>query len=1036
MNKFIPYLWLSIALIGSLFAKTARCQSAATATWALTANQNAVTTGSITATAGSLTGINHFDYITGGERLIPPGNAWPAETAPNSGRYLQYTVSPASGKNLSVTEIKVSLSFNGSSACRAGLSYSTDGANFTDITTYLFLRSSSTPDDYSFTDLNIPVLNGQTLYFRVSPFTTAAISSKYMIIKNVIINADTIVTNNATWALTANQNAVTTGYMAAVPQSLTGLIINNYISGSGGQRILPSDTTWPAETGPNSNRYALYVTEPAAGRDLTVKQIGLALSFNSSSFGHANIAWSTDNINYTDLITNLSLASGSVPKDTILGGLNISVPNGKKLYIKVSPWTTGLITDTKFLVSKNIRLEGTIQASRQIAFPGAEGGGRFTKGGRGARVYYVTNLNDAGAGSLRDAVSQPYRTVLFKVSGTIFLSSTIILDKSNITIAGQTAPGDGICLAGHGMYIKANDIIIRYIRSRPGDTARIDVDALSNYFGAPFPYSNIIIDHCSLSWSTDEVGSFYAVSNFTLQWSMLSESLYYSFHHKSTGGDKTPHGYGGIWGGQNATFHHNLLASNSNRNPRFSGSDNTGRPDLEYVDYRNNVVYNWDGSSYAGTGGHQNMVNNYYKPGPATTGSASCVSGNRRHRILTYNIYTLSQRVPGDTIWGGKFHIKGNYVYGYPCASDTNDISDNNWTNGVYPGEASYPGAFDSIAAARQNLPFPYSPVTTQTAKDAYLSVMDSSGAILPRRDTLDRRIIRETRTGTATYEDTSYNKAGVTHPSGFIDSQNTVGGWPTLTSTTYPNDTDNDGLPDWWEAKTSGNDADTTSINGNSFAGDGYTMLEKYLNAIQSPDQQAVFAQATGTIIGKDSVRINFTIDWAKDLFAFGLYRSTDNVSFTKIGQVASNINKTKYILNDFAAPHQQLYYKIGSVRLDGKGDTVYSTTINIDNSSMGMMVNPSARNMAVSTMTENTITGLKVFPNPVFSSMVVEHPKASAGATISVYTSSGQMIKTYRLKAGNTRTTLEVGPFAKGAYLLMMDNITTKESIVFVKQ
>lgn len=561
----------------------------------------------------------------------------------------------------------------------------------------------------------------------------------------------------------------------------------------------------------------------------------------------------------------------------------------------------------------------------QLAFPGAEGAGRFATGGRGGEIYYVTNLKDSLEGSLRDAVSKPNRTIIFKVSGTINLRSTISIRKDNITIAGQTAPGDGICLKNYGLSIRANNIIIRHIRSRPGDqiTRRGDsskvVDAMYNAYGTPItqPFNNIIVDHCSLSWSTDEVGSFYAISNFTLQWSILSESLYRSLHTKGT-----PHGYGGIWGGQNVSFHHNLLASNSNRNPRFSGSTATMQPELEYGDFRNNVVYNWVGSAYGGAGGHYNMVNNYHKAGPATTGATASSPSNRRNRILLYSSYSTTLR--GDTIFGGKFYVNGNFVHGYP------DVTADNWKKGVQLD--GYYKAAALKAAGKSTTPFPYAPVATQTAENAFYSVMNNAGAILPRRDTVDRRIIKETRTGTATYGG-SYSASGMGNPSGIIDSQHTVGGWPDLQSTTYAVDTDNDGLPDWWEKMILASATDSTGVDRNTYDTDGYTMLEKYLNGIPSPDQQVSFLRINAQKEGRNTINISFNIDWAKDQFSLGLYRSTDGITFTRISKITTSINTTSYLIKDIAAPHQLVYYKIGSKRLDDTGKVVYSNTVSIDN-------------------------------------------------------------------------------------------------------
>lgn len=482
--------------------------------------------------------------------------------------------------------------------------------------------------------------------------------------------------------------------------------------------------------------------------------------------------------------------------------------------------------------------------AQQLAFPGAEGGGRFAVGGRGGTVYEVTNLNDSGPGSLRDAVSQPNRTVVFRVSGIIHLSSRLNITKNNITIAGQTAPGAGICITGYTVSIRASDIIIRHIRCRLSDVNDVEDDAMNSTSGN---YQNIIIDHCSLGWSVDETGTFYGIKNFTLQWCLLAESLYHSVHNKGN------HGYGGIWGGNESSFHHNLLAHHTSRNPRFGGSRYTGKPEEEIVDFRNNVIYNWgNGNSvYGGEGGNYNMVNNYYKPGPATPGNLTTSStSNKRNRILNYTsyYYATDAAVYPDTLFGGKFYVDGNYVDGYP------DVTADNWTKGVQ--KDSYKHAADLILAARQNTPFDTPPVTTQTAEEAYDAVLQDVGAILPKRDALDKRIINEVRTGTATYEGAAYaaiNSTGISHPSGIIDTQNDVGGLPEYTSTTPPADSDHDGMPDEWELAHTLNPADAS--DGNTTGTDGYTNLENYLNSIVSSETNvkvegslALFTQTVGT--------------------------------------------------------------------------------------------------------------------------------------------------------------------------------------------
>ena len=832
---------------------------------------------------------------------------------------------------------------------------------------------------------------------------------------------------SASWPLTANAAASTSGAVTAVDQRLTGLSVNNYISGAGGQRTTPPATNWPAESNANNARFTEYCF--VSDSTLVIDTVKLSLSFNSSSAGRATISYTIGSGSVNNLATAQVLVSGSVPAAYNFNGLNITVPAGDTFRLRVYPWSTSA-QSARYLVTKAVAIIGAINpapANAQPAFPGAEGGGYKASGGRGGSIYYVTNLNNSGSGSLRDAVSQSGRTILFKVSGTINLLSPLAIQHDNITIAGQTAPGDGICLANYGVRILANNIIIRYIRSRPGDivltpgdTTKV-VDAMYNSFGSPVtnPYKNIIIDHCSLSWSTDELGSFYAIADFTLQWSILSESLYKSVHDKASA-----HGYGGIWGGQNASFHHNLLAHNGNRNPRFSGSAATGHPEKEYVDFRNNVIYNWVGSSYGGTGGHQNMIANYYKPGPATTGSASCANANRRHRILLYTTFTVTG---GDTSFGGKFYIKNNLVEGYSCITETTDTATNNWRFGVHPD--SSPGAAAALAAAKSDTIFPTSPVTTQPASAAYTAVTAQAGASLPRRDTVDRRIIRETLTGTATYGDTSYQAAGMGTPSGMIDSQNTVGGWPTLSSTTYPNDTDNDGLPDWWEAMIN-NSSDTTGINANTVNSDGYTQLEHYINNIQSPDQQVQFNSLSATL-SNDTVRATFKIDWAKDLFKLKLYRSADGAAFTAIDSTNAGINKISYLLKDVNAPQASLQYRIGSKRIDGKGTEDYSNSVTINNS-MLRMKNEQA---AIPAEQNKNIASLIVYPNPVNSELFIRHAPAANNAEIMIYALSGQLLQKKRIAKGSERNTIPVTALAAGTYKLVYRTGNKTETASFIK-
>ncbi|MFA5210125.1 MAG: pectate lyase, partial [Proteiniphilum sp.] len=281
-----------------------------------------------------------------------------------------------------------------------------------------------------------------------------------------------------------------------------------------------------------------------------------------------------------------------------------------------------------------------------LAFPGARGGGIYTSGGRGGKVIRVTTLEDHGLpGSLRHAVNQPgARIVLFDVSGTIRLRSELKITQGNLTLAGQSAPGGGITLADYPVEIQADNMIVRYLRFRMGDKK---VTADKDAFGAR-NRKNLIIDHCSMSWSTDECASFYDNENFTLQWSILSESLRLSVHEKGS------HGYGGIWGGVNASFLCNLLIHHDSRTPRFCGSRYSNRPDRESVDFRNNLLYNWGANNaYGAEGGSYNLVNNYYKPGPA--------SSNRGRLLQPYADDGKNAQPKGTH---GRFYLSGNQVEG------------------------------------------------------------------------------------------------------------------------------------------------------------------------------------------------------------------------------------------------------------------------------------------------------------------------------------------------------------------------------------
>lgn len=439
------------------------------------------------------------------------------------------------------------------------------------------------------------------------------------------------------------------------------------------------------------------------------------------------------------------------------------------------------------------------------AFPGAEGGGMYTTGGRGGTVYYVNTLTDNNTGnattregSLRWCLGQTgKRTILFKVSGLITLGSSLSISKGDVTIAGQTAPGDGICLRYYPTYVGANNVIIRYMRFRLGDTALQEDDAI---WGRN--QSNIVLDHCSMSWCVDECASFYSNKNFTMQWCLLAESLRNSIHGKGA------HGFGGIWGGENVTYHHNMLIHHDSRNPRFNGWKRSG---LNYgstvaeerMDYRNNVVYNWGGNStYGGeSAGKYNMVNNYYKYGPAT---------GTKYRLVQADIDA------GTTIIlprHGKYYLSGNYIYGYSTHTADNKLAVTNKTG--FP--------LDSVIVAT---PYACYPVTTHSAVKAFEKVLAFGGCSL-QRDTVDGRLVQEAKIGTYTFTGSNGSTKGL------IDTQSDVGGWPTYNATTAPIDTDIDGMPDAWETANGLNPNSVADGNVFTLSTEGYTNLEVYLNSL-----------------------------------------------------------------------------------------------------------------------------------------------------------------------------------------------------------
>jgi pectate lyase len=481
-----------------------------------------------------------------------------------------------------------------------------------------------------------------------------------------------------------------------------------------------------------------------------------------------------------------------------------------KEYVVAAKHMTWLLMITSVIVGfvgcnaqKNTTSE---EETTPIAFPGAEGFGKYTTGGRGGKVLIVSNLNDDGQGSLRDAVGKNYpRIIVFAVSGTIHLKSKLFI-RGDVTIAGQTAPGDGICLADNSVQLAGNNIIVRYLRFRMGDQFQkggmVNGNGGDDAFGGT-GRRNIVIDHCSGSWSTDEVFSIYGGDSTTVQWNLISEPLNYSYHFETGDTGYEHHGYGAIWGGRHSTYHHNLFAHCNSRTPRWDGIRNIPEENCDFV---NNVIYDWGHNNvYAGEGGSYNIINNYYKYGPST------------NKSVKYRIANPWKKPP--KIGFGKWYVSGNYVDGSP------ENSENNWLgvdveNGTVEDVKVNSSAFQRIH------------INAQPAKDAYESVLKNVGAILPVRDTLDQRIINDVRNRAGNLIDVQGN-----YPHG-TDYDLTVKAWPALNSKPAPKDSDNDGMPDEWEKKNGLNPNDASDASAYTLS-KSYTNIEVYINSLVNKNLQ-----------------------------------------------------------------------------------------------------------------------------------------------------------------------------------------------------
>lgn len=559
------------------------------------------------------------------------------------------------------------------------------------------------------------------------------------------------------------------------------------------------------------------------------------------------------------------------------------------------------------------------------AFPGAEGAGRNTTGGRGTTVtaptiYEVTTLTDSSTsattpGTLRYAATHSgpvSRTIVFRVAGTIHLYMALQFTRANTTIAGQTAPGDGICLADYPVQVNANNIIIRYIRFRMGDKNQNlgmvpgsgNDDAFDD---ASHNHNHIILDHCTMSWSDDEACSFYGGDSLTIQWSFITEPLNYSYHFEAGDVDYEHHGYGGIWGGAHATFHHNLLAHCQGRVPRFDGRRNIA---AETADFRNNVLYDWGiYNTNGGEGGSYNIVNNYYKYGLSTSNSTS--SGvTIKYEVI--NPYKQASPV----IPYGKYYLDGNYVDGSTATTVRN------WLGAAMSG-----GTYADTTSAQALVPFTIMPVVTQSATDAYSRVLANAGVTLPNRDTLDSRIVNDVLNRTGKIIDV---QGGFAHGTPYAQ---TVTAWPTLAPGFAPTDSDHDGMPDAWETQRGLNPNSNADLNLYTST-TGYNNIETYLNG------DTIVAPGTlNTCITAKTIYSSSTGNWlnANDSI-YGYYNSPSYLISTDTNNVvASVLDNGNY--GSFTAS----YYTTNALRTDAvTGKPYLNRNITITPSNPSLISSP----------------------------------------------------------------------------------------------
>ena len=641
---------------------------------------------------------------------------------------------------------------------------------------------------------------------------------------------------------------------------------------------------------------------------------------------------------------------------------------GNQIKANASYLVNGLYTGATYywrideILANNEIIKGNTWRFRpaQLAFPDAEGYGRFARGGRGGKVVAVTNLNDSGPGSLREAVTNDIgpRTIVFNTSGIIQLDSRLVSNQPYVTIAGQTAPGKGICIRKAPFGITGNDAIVQNVRVRLGGGATFDGMGLT---GA----DNSIIDHCSISWTIDEAFSSRSGKNITLQRTLISEALNAAGHQNYPAG--TEHGYAATIGGDIGSFHHNLLAHCYGRNWSLGGGLDGSGAYAGRMDITNNVVYNWGSRTTDGGTKEVNFVNNYYKPGAGSKIFVAFSADNE-------NTGTGMQQC----------YFNGNVMPGY--------FDENNQTIGrrsTYKNGAT--NTYDNFVGT----PFFPSYVTTQSAKNAYKIVLSDVGCIQPEFDDHDQRIITETLNGTYTY------RGSVTNKPGFPDNESDVGGYESYPEITRDAnwDTDQDGLPNWWETiigtNTNSGTDDFSDANADADL-DGYTNLDKYLQWMSLPHYDSPAGN-----------KISINIQKLSRGFTSGVSYSLSNI-------VNGNTTLNSDVV-EFTPTAAGLCSFDFSVT-DNEGGTM-TRKVNI--------VSGYSSNLSVEKPNKEN-TSFKVWPVPNNGSFSVMIENDGSDAELKIFDVLGkEVIK--RNISGKTQETINLK--SKGVFVIKVSNPTTKQ-------